>query len=338
MRYAIGWYAHRLPRPILAGGVLFSHFVQVIAPFGLFAPQPIAALAGALIIAHQLLLIAAGNYAWLNWLTIVLAISAFGDAQLAAILPVTVPILEPRSLVHDVVLALVAGMTLLLSIRPTLNFFSRRQLMNFSYNPLHLVNAYGAFGGVTRKRYEIVLEGTSDAHPSTRSVWKAFEFKGKPGDPRRRPPQIAPYHLRLDWLMWFLPLSVVSDDRVFGRSIDLWFVRFIVHLLEGDRQVSSLLRHNPFTEEPPRFIRAHVYRYAYTSREERRATGAWWKRTFIAELLPPMGIGRRTEAGPEPAWSPRLGDILDDADLVFGPPTPQASEAIASPDRHPRRP
>jgi len=38
--------------------------------------------------------------------------------------------------------------------------------MNHSYNPLHLVNVYGAFGGVTKERYEIILEGTSEEEPS----------------------------------------------------------------------------------------------------------------------------------------------------------------------------
>jgi len=67
------WFAHHLPRPLLHGGVAFSHFVQVVVPFGLFLPQPVAGIAAGLIVLHQLLLIGAGNYAWLNWLTIVLA-------------------------------------------------------------------------------------------------------------------------------------------------------------------------------------------------------------------------------------------------------------------------
>jgi hypothetical protein len=152
------------------------------------------------------------------------------------------------------------------------------------------VNAYGAFGGVTRERYEIVLEGTSEANPSGRAAWKAYEFKGKPGDPKRRPPQVAPYHLRLDWLMWFLPLSLVKGGRVVNRGIELWFLRLVAKLLVGDRRIGALFRRNPFEEEPPRFVRAHVYRYAFTDRAERRATGAWWKRTFVDELLPPIGI------------------------------------------------
>ena len=56
-----------------------------------------------------------------------------------------------------------------------------------SFNPLHLVNTYGAFGSVTRERHEVVVEGTDDAELTADTAWREYEFKGKPGDPRRRP-------------------------------------------------------------------------------------------------------------------------------------------------------
>jgi hypothetical protein len=294
----LAWYAHRVPRHVLAAGVVFSHFVQVVAPFGLFAPQPIAAIFGGFIIVHQLLLISAGNYAWLNWLTVVLAFSAFGDKEVAAILPLTPPPVEARSLSYDVVLVVVTGLTAILSIRPVRNFFSRDQLMNYSFNPLHLVSVYGAFGSVTRERYEIVIEGTTDEHPSKETIWKAYEFKGKPGDPKRRPTQVAPYHLRLDWLMWFLPFSCVEDGRVVPGGVERWFVRLLARILQNDRAVLALFRRNPFDGRPAAFVRARVYRYSFTDRAERRRTGAWWRRSFVGELLPP--ISRTRYQAPEP--------------------------------------
>lgn len=188
----LSWRFHRLPRWVHRGGVLFSHFVQVVVPFGLFCPQPFSAIAGTFIIAHQLMLIVSGNYAWLNWLTVILGFSAFSDATLLSVLPVEAPATAERPLAYQVVLYCLAGLVLLLSVKPTLNLFSKNQRMNFSYNPLHLVNDYGAFGSVTRERYEVVLEGAADLATSS---WKEYGFKGKPGDLRRRPPQIAPYHL-----------------------------------------------------------------------------------------------------------------------------------------------
>src|SRR3989449_3356028 len=84
----LSWYFHRLPQIMHKFSVLFSHFVQLIIPFGLFAPQPFASIAGSLIILHQLLLIISGNYSWLNWLTVVLGVTAFSDSVLARVLPV----------------------------------------------------------------------------------------------------------------------------------------------------------------------------------------------------------------------------------------------------------
>src|SRR5262249_54896955 len=159
---------------------------------------------------------------------------------------------------------------------------SRNQLMNYSYNRLHLVNTYGAFGRVTRTRYEIILEGTDDAAITPATRWQEYGFKGKPGDPRRRPPQIAPYHLRLDWLMWFLPFSVdVSSYGITVATYEAWFLSFVRKLLEDDRATMKLLAHNPFAGHRPRFVRALFYEYRYTNRHARRQTGAWWTRQFI---------------------------------------------------------
>ncbi len=278
----LSWYFHRLPRWVHRAGAAFSHFVQIVVPFGLFLPQPFSACAGALIIVHQLLLIVSGNYSWLNWLTVVLGLTALSDRSLAIVLPIEPAATTPRSAAYELTLATLAVATLLLSIQPTMNFFSKNQRMNTSYNPLHLVNAYGAFGSVTRHRYEVVLEGAADADARE---WKEYEFRGKPGDPKRRPPQIAPYHLRLDWLMWFLPLGGFLRHEA-------WFSSLIEKLLEGDREMSKLLRHDPFRDRPPRYVRAILYRYEFTSREERKRTGAWWRRKPVRELLPPVSLAR----------------------------------------------
>jgi hypothetical protein len=273
----VSWFFHRLPKFMHRFAVLFSHFVQVIVPFGLFAPQPYASIAGALTIFHQLWLIVSGNYAWLNWLTVILGITAFSDWSPAPF--ATHPPFMPP-------LYVLAIATVVLSIKPALNLFSRQQLMNYSYNPLHIINTYGAFGSVTKERYEIVLEGSND-----RQEWREYGFKAKPGDVRRMPPQIAPYHLRLDWLMWFLPFSVAVTPRgIVMPGYDVWFIRFVQKLLQHDRATLKLMRGNPFPDAAPEFIRALYYRYRYTTLAEKRETGAWWHRELIDVYLPPVSL------------------------------------------------
>jgi Lipase maturation factor len=282
---------HRFPRPLHRFSVLFSHFVQVVVPFGLFAPQPVASIAAGFVISHQLLLIVSGNYSWLNWLTVVLGVTAFSDSILHTVLPIAPAMVVPRSSEHDVVLYMLAGAVLVMSVQPVLNFFSKHQLMNYSYNPLHLVNAYGAFGAIARERYEVILEGTSEETISDATKWKEYEFKAKPGRLTRRPPQVAPYHLRIDWLMWFLPFSVeVSDQGLRIAGYELWFFRMVEQLLRGEKQILTWLGSNPFSDGPPRFVRALYYRYRFSTRQERKATGAHWQRELVGEYLPPLSV------------------------------------------------
>jgi hypothetical protein len=203
-------------------------------------------------------------------------------------MPVSVPALIPRPTVFEALLYIVGIGAVLLSVQPALNLVSRAQAMNRNYNPFHLVSAYGAFGNVGRERYEIVIEGTTDRVITPATRWLEYGFKGKPGDPMRMPPQVAPYHLRLDWLIWFLPFSVRTSGsgiRVSGH--DRWFIRFIERLLAGDRELLKLMGRNPFEEQPPAFVRALFYEYRYTTSEEKRQTGAWWVRKLLGVYLQP---------------------------------------------------
>jgi hypothetical protein len=292
----LSWSFHRLPRWFHRASVAFSHFVQLVVPFVFFAPQPAASVAGGLAIFHQLCLIVSGNYSWLNWLTVVLGLSTFSDGVLRHSLPFALgtgaahawpAFYAPLSWV-------LVGVTAALSVKPTLNLFSREQAMNMSYNSLHLVNTYGAFGSVSKTRKEVVLEGSEAEDPTDPAGWREYEFKGKPGDVRRRPPQVAPYHLRLDWMMWFLQFSVARGAPGF---YDTWFIRLVEKLLAAQPDVLRLLRHDPFAGRRPKFVRARLFRYEYTSRRERRETGAWWKRKELGEYLPPVSADELARSG-----------------------------------------
>lgn len=157
--------------------------------------------------------------------------------------------------------------------------------MNASFNRWRLVNAYGAFGTVTKQRIEIVVEGTLDEDPHAPDErWLEYGFKGKPGDVRRLPRQWAPYHLRLDWLMWFLPLRTVHEE---------WFYAFLDRLLEADKATLRLLRQDPFDGERPRWVRARSYLYRFASRAEFRGTGERWVRVLLYDAVPPVQLGPR---------------------------------------------
>ncbi len=280
----LSWHFHGLPQPLHKIEVAASHASQLVLPFALFLPQPFAGLAGGAIIATQGWLILSGNYAWLNFLTIALAVPSVDDAVLGWLLPVEVPALQaPPGWFQVTVIVLAAAMAIL-SYWPVRNMASSGQVMNLSYNALRLGNTYGLFGSITRQRLEVVIEGTDDAEPGPETIWREYAFKAKPGDPHRRPRQMAPYHLRLDWLMWFIPLS--------GYHAQGWFLALLVKLLQNDAATLRLLSANPFPDGGPTFVRARVYRYRYSTREERARTGAWWVRQGVGDYVPPLTLER----------------------------------------------
>jgi len=278
-------YFHHLPAQLHKVEVLGNHFAQLIAPVGLAFPQPISDIAGIVIVVTQGYLVLSGNFAWLNAITIVCAVSAFDNRALGTILPIRSPVLTAPPIWYEAILIAFTAIILMLSYRPARNLLSRRQLMNFSFNPIHLVNAYGAFGSITRVRYEIIIEGTTATDVTGEVVWAEYEFKGKPGNPRRIPAQFAPYHLRLDWLMWFAAMSSPADHS--------WFVPFLIKLLEGDRATLKLIRKSPFPNGPPAYIRARLYRYRFSSAAERRETGNWWMRDLVGDYMPPVRLAAR---------------------------------------------
>jgi hypothetical protein len=268
----LSWFFHWGPVWTHRAGVWFNHFAELVVPFGYFLPQPAASAAGVVTIVFQGTIFASGNLSWLNVLTMVLAIPAIR-------IPSGVePQFAPPSIPQKAVTGALALMVVWMSVRPVRNMLSPRQVMNTSYNPLHLVGTYGAFGGITRERHEVVVEGTDEAVITDSTKWREYEFKGKPTATGRMPPQIAPYHLRLDWLMWFAAMGDYTEHS--------WFVKFMARLLEGDEATLGLLRSNPFPNAPPRWVRAQMYLYRFTTPEERRQTGQWWKRAFERPYFP----------------------------------------------------
>ncbi|MFF7724998.1 lipase maturation factor family protein [Streptomyces sp. NPDC008001] len=279
----LSWFFHRLPRPLHRVETGANHVAQLVVPLALFTPQPGASIAAAVIVCTQLWLVASGNFSWLNWVTIVMAFAAVDGDGMADVLGLSrhAPAPAPPGWYEGIVVA-AAVLVAVLSWWPVRNMLSRQQRMNMSFNAFHLVNTYGAFGSVNRRRYEVVIEGTDEERIGPDTVWKEYGFKGKPGDPHRLPRQYAPYHLRLDWMMWFAGISPAYAEP--------WFGPFVERLLTGDRDTLRLLRHNPFPGAPPTHVRARLYLYRFTTRQERRETGAWWHRTLRGEFLPAVAL------------------------------------------------
>ncbi|MEJ3404311.1 lipase maturation factor family protein [Rathayibacter sp. YIM 133350] len=284
--------AHLAPKWWHRVEVFGNHVAQLIVPFLLFLPQPVASAASLVVILTQLWLVVTGNFAWLNWITIVLAFARISDPVIHWALPFIPADLgapEHSPVWWMVLVSAVAALLVVLSWWPLRNLLARRQLMNASFNGWQLENAYGAFGSVTRERVEVIIEATMDASPEN-ADWSEYEFKGKPGDVRRIPRQWAPYHLRLDWLMWFLPLGSVHEQ---------WLYALLAKLLEADAPTLRMLRSAPFGSVPPRYVRVRTYHYRFSTRAELRESGQRWIRTRPRVVIPATQL--RGERGSD--WS-----------------------------------
>ncbi|HEV2047288.1 MAG TPA: lipase maturation factor family protein [Chthoniobacterales bacterium] len=279
----ISRYLHFAPHWFHKIETAWNHFVELIVPWFSFGPRTARHVAGVLLVSFQIILTISGNLSFLNYVTIIPFLACFDDTFLRHVLPGSLvrraeraaQESEPSRINNTIAIAL-SILVAYLSIAPALNLASGRQLMNYSYDPLDLVNTYGAFGTVGRMRPEIVFEGTEDAVITGETKWKEYEFKAKPGDPNRRPAFIAPYQPRIDWQIWFAAMASPADYP--------WTLHFVWRLLQNDPKTLSLLANNPFPNAPPHYIRARLYRYEFAPIGER----AWWKREPMGEWLPAL--------------------------------------------------
>ena len=126
---------------------------------------------------------------------------------------------------------------------------------------------------MTTRRPEIVVEGSNDGEN-----WLAYVFRYKPGRLDRAPPWVAPHQPRLDWQMWFAALGSYRENA--------WFVNTLARFLQGSPEVLALIERNPFPGKPPKYIRAQLYEYRFTSGKDRN----WWTRTLLGTYVPAISL------------------------------------------------
>jgi hypothetical protein len=141
--------------------------------------------------------------------------------------------------------------------------------------PFRIADRYGLFARMTRGRYEIEFQGSNDGEN-----WTAYLFRFKPQNPYEAPRIYAPYQPRFDWNLWFASLGHWRSDPIVPRTEE--------RLLEGAPDVLALFANNPFPE-PPRQIRVLLWQYWFTSMEEKREDGLWWRRQLLGNYAPTLG-------------------------------------------------
>jgi predicted DCC family thiol-disulfide oxidoreductase YuxK len=278
-----GWWADKSPEWFKHFSVAFCLAVEIIAPFFIWAPRRPRLIAAGLIVFLQIAIAVTGNYCFFNLLTIALCLlliddAAIGRKYVTAIVPRYIHRLSTSGAIAVILVTLPINAWLIFSaFKPEASSPRPLAFIHEHIAPFRIVNGYGLFRVMTKDRGEIVIEGSADGID-----WLPYEFKWKPGNVKRAPGWCAPHQPRLDWQMWFAALSTPQQNP--------WFGGLVVRLLLGSRDVSRLLAHNPFPDQPPRYIRASFYRYRFTTVEEHRQSGAWWKRQELGEYLPTVSL------------------------------------------------
>lgn len=285
--HAGAWYAHQLPDWLLRAGAGGTLFVELVVPFFIFLPRPWRLFAAGVTVLWQVLIIATSNHNFFNLLTIALCLFLLDDRAVGWLLPRVW--LERARASHLLparpgrgMATLTLGLALVLVLVPAslvvgAELVLRRPLDPLSgwlrhLEPFRVANRYHVFPTIERQRLELVIEASADGKD-----WQPLDFRYRPDDPAHEPVFIVPHQPRLDWMLWFLP-----RNPLFLELLE----RFLQRLRTGEPAVTALLIRPPLAGGPPVALRLGVYRYRFSTPDERSASGRWWQRDYLGPFLP----------------------------------------------------
>jgi len=304
----IGWYLQHLPHWFHIATAALTLAMELVLVWLAVLPRRWKTLCFFFVTLWQIGVIATANYAFLNYLVLVLAFLLLDDAFLRRLLPPH----WRNALVHNRLSAPAAGLddaalandrsktsarTRLLSLLrlaavaiiltwifyatlvPLVQMFWRGAPLPLkpvvALEPFRIANQYGLFAVMTPHRYEIEFQGSNDG-----KQWEAYAFRYKPQDLFERPRIYAPYQPRFDWNLWFASLGLWQQNLIVPRTEEL--------LLENDSDVLELFAGNPFRDAPPHFVRAVLWQYWFSTPEQKRTEGVWWRRQFLGAYAPTL--------------------------------------------------
>ena len=303
----VGWYLQHLPfafHRFTAGATLIMELVVV---FLAFLPRPWRLACFAIVTVWQIGVISTANYAFLNYLVLLLGFLLLDDRALRRFVPqrwhaglVAAPGTppekpkpialgtrprvglrrHPREVVRALRIALTAvGLTWIAyatTVPLIAMFWPNVPLPNgpvAALEPWRVANTYGLFANMTPHRFEIEFQGSDDG-----ARWTAYPFRYKPQEVREHPRIYAPYQPRFDWNLWFASLTDWQAAPIVARTE--------VRLLEGSPQTLGLFAGDPFRGHPPRYVRAVLWQYWFSTSAEKHAIGVWWRRQLLGTYAP----------------------------------------------------
>jgi lipase maturation factor 1 len=316
----IGWYAQHLPHWFHAASVAATLAMELGVVFLMFLPRRVRLICFFVVTPWEIGVILTANYTFLNYLVLSLGFLLLDDKFLQRFLPLRWwPNEEPaqppkpsrdararekwRSRIGFAFRS--AGLVFAALMLAWIFYDTTAEMVGLTLGsipvpvapivvlePFRIANQYGLFAVMTRGRYEIEFQGSDDGRN-----WTPYLFRNKPQLLNEAPRIYAPYQPRFDWNLWFASLG----DWRHNEMVPLTEER----LLLGSPSVLSLFRGNPFPQTPPRYVRAVLWQYWFTTIEEKRRTGNWWRREYLGLYAPELTIANGDFAVVE--WATEMG-------------------------------
>ncbi len=287
----IGWYMEHLPHWFHATTVYATLAIELGLMWMLFLPRRWRIVCFFIVTPWEIGVILTANYTFLNYLVLCLGVLLLDDRFLRRFFPerwrkpspaAEAPMEDSESLLDSFKLAVRGAMLgwvfyvttaeMLWIVFPSLPLPKAPVAV---LEPFRIANQYGLFAVMTRGRYEIEFQGSSDGQN-----WVAYPFRYKPQDLNQPAGIYAPHQPRLDWNLWFASLGSWREYPIVPATEE--------RLLQNDADVLGLFAGNPFPQEPPRMIRVVLWQYWFTSMEEKRSHGLWWRRELLGLYAPTL--------------------------------------------------
>jgi len=277
------WYAHQLPDWVLRSGVGFVLIAELLIPFLMFLPRRLRLMAAWITLLTQLLILATSNHNFFNLLTMALCLFLFDDKALGvSAREGSGWHLWKRVRPHRHFYGALTGVSGLIILATSsalmIQMLTNRPLSGTLAEAIPYLRSFGithryhVFPTIKTRRIEVELQGSWDGVD-----WQPYRFRYKPQALDERPRFIVPHQPRVDWMMWFVPLSLPLNQN--------WLEGLVARLFENAPPVTDQLAQNPFADRPPRYIRAELFHYRFTTTGERKETGDWWHREPLGPLL-----------------------------------------------------
>lgn len=320
----IGYYLQHLPHWFHASTVFITFAVELGIVWMMFLPRRWRLICFVIVTALQAGIILTANYTFLNYLVLSLGILLLDDGYLRRVLPkrwrekfaaaVEVAAAQRPQPIQSRVGPALSIVNSTAPSAPFQTFTPSRHLSAWklaltsvalswifyattvqllwmllpnlplptapvaALQPFRIANRYGLFAVMTRGRYEIEFQGSNDGQN-----WTAYPFRYKPQDLSKAPGIYAPYQPRFDWNLWFASLGEWRENSIVPSTEE--------RLLSNGHDVLQLFAGNPFADAPPKQVRAVLWQYWFTSLEEKRRTGMWWRRELVGLYAPVLQIG-----------------------------------------------